>query len=126
MTTLHSKEPGLPAWKYPQHVEAILQRRVTYADGSGRTESDEEFRVRMGRPRYIQTLRRGNRSPHILGQNHPEAVGYGRNYRSAGYRMATGLSVATRRTDLRLAGLCALLVFVLCAWMFFNANFAAT
>lgn len=123
MTTEHSKQPGLPAWKYPGHVERVLdRRRVIYTDGTGRTESDDEFRMRMGRPRYLQTIDRYTRSPHILGQNRPA---YSRSYRDAGYRRRVGLEVARDpRQGLRVVALCALLVATLCAWMFWNANFA--
>lgn len=54
-------------------------------------------------------------------------LGYSRNYRLAEYRRARGLGVrrvTDDRRDLRLAGLCALLVWALCAWMFWNCNFA--
>ena len=39
MTTLHSKQPGLPAYKYAQHVDAVT------------------------RPLYVQRIFRGNRKP---------------------------------------------------------------
>lgn len=119
-----NEEPGLPAWRYPQHVEAVLSQPYTR----------ERAEAYSGRPLHLQRWptdevadeveKSLNRSPHILGQN-PTGTSYGRQFRSLEYRRRVGLGVGRdpRQGLLRVA-LCALLVAALCAWMFWNANFA--